>query len=315
MISFDIVIVNWNTGLSLHECLQSISSSMLSSDYHLENCVIVDNSSNDNPLIELNFPDLPVMTIVNHENKGFAFACNQGASEGDGKYILFLNPDVQLFPDTLAQALSFLEDDHHQDVGILGVQLVDGNGTVQRNVARFPTPMALFTQMLGLDRIWPNRFPPHFLNQWDHRENRQVDQVEGAFYLVPRKVFRELNGFDAIFFMYYEDLDFALRAKKAGWNSYYLADARAVHTGGAASSQIKAKRLSYVLNSRVLYVAKHFSVIAAVGILIASYAVEFWTRLGWCVLTQSWHNFVDTLRGYAMFLKSMPALVAKLGSI
>ena len=121
-----------------------------------------------------------------------------------------------------------------------------------------PRQDLLFHQMLGLDRLWPHRFPSHFMTDWDYRENREVDQVSGAFFLVRRKVFEELNGFDERFFMYFEDLDFAYRAKQAGWRSFYLADAQAVHFGGGASYQVKGKRLYYVLNSRALYVAKHF---------------------------------------------------------
>ncbi len=264
---------------------------------------------------DLDFPHLPVKLIENRENKGFAYACNQGVEGGSGEYILFLNPDTRLFPDTLAQALFFLEEKQNDQVGILGVQLVDANGTVQRNAARFPTLMTLFSQMLGLDRLWPDRFPPHFMREWDHQENREVNQVEGAFYFVRRRVFQELKGFDERFFMYFEDLDFAYRAKKAGWRSYYLADTKAIHYGGMASSQIKAKRLSYVLNSRVLYVAKHFSTQAAICILVASVGVEFWFRLGWCVINLSWHNLLDTIYGYGMFLKTTPNLMGKLGSV
>ncbi len=166
--------------------------------------------------------------------------------------------------------------------------------------------------MLGLDRLWPARFPPHFISEWDHQSNKVVDQVEGAFFFVRRRVFKELNGFDETFFMYFEDVDFAFRAKLAGWKSFYLADTKALHYGGGASYQVKARRLSYVLNSRVLYVAKHFGVSAASGILFASVGIEFLARLGWNVINFSWYNLADTLRAYGMFLKAIPQLIRKL---
>jgi GT2 family glycosyltransferase len=281
MINFDIVIVNWNTGSQLRDCLQSILLASPASVLQLRQCVVVDNASVDDSAEGLEGLPLPLAMIRNHENKGFAYACNRGAKVGGSEYILFLNPDFRLFPDSLVKALRFLEEKRNERVGILGIQLVDHNGVVQRNAARFPTPKSLFYQMLG-------------------------------FYLVRRKVFEELKGFDERFFMYFEDLDFAYRAKQAGWKSYYLADAQALHYGGGASNQVKARRLSYVLNSRVLYVAKHFGMPAARGILLASVGIEFWTRLGWSFINLSGQNFIETLRAYGMFVRTLPRLLREL---
>ena len=312
MVNLDIVIVNWNTRPQLRDCLQSILPASPVSVLRLRQCVVVDNASVDGSAGGLEDLPLPLTMIKNHENKGFAYACNQGAKVGRSEYILFLNPDFRLFPDSLVKALCFLEGKRNELVGTLGIQLVDENGVIQRNAARFPTPGSLFYQMLGLDRLWPRRFPSHFMTSWDHRESREVDQVTGAFCLVRRKMFEVLKGFDERFFMYFEDLDFAYRAKWAGWKSYYLSDAQALHYGGGASNQVKAKRLSYVLNSRVLYVAKHFGVPAARGILLASLGIEFWTRLGWSLINLSGQNFIETLRAYGMFVRTLPRLLREL---
>jgi GT2 family glycosyltransferase len=314
MIDFDIVTVNWNTGSQLRDCLQSISLASPASVLRLRQCVVVDNASADGSADRLEDLPLPLTMIRNHENKGFAYACNQGAKVGKAEYILFLNPDFRLFLDSLVKALCFLEEKRNEWVGILGIQLVDENGVIQHNVARFPTPKSLFYQMLGFNRLWPRRFPSHFMTDWDHRESREVDQVTGAFYLVRRKLFKVLKGFDERFFMYFEDLDFAYRAKQAGWKSYYLSDAQALHYGGGASSQVKARRLSYVLNSRVLYMAKHFGTLAAWSILLTSLGIEFWTRLGWSLINLSGQNFIETLRAYGMFARTLPRLLRELGN-
>jgi N-acetylglucosaminyl-diphospho-decaprenol L-rhamnosyltransferase len=309
IVNFDIVIVNWNTGTKLYECLQSIPLACPASFVQLSHCTVVDNASTDGSLNALSELPLPLEIIHNEANKGFAYASNQGAKVGDAQYILFLNPDSKLFPDNLQKAFLFLEEKQNERVGILGIQLIDGDGIVQRNVARFPTPNSLFYQMLGLDRLWPHRFPPHFLREWDHQDDKEVDQVEGAFFLVRRQLFEELDGFDERFFMYFEDLDFAYRAKQAGWKSYYLAETKALHYGGAASNQVKDRRLFYVLKSRVLYVAKHFGLLPAFVILFASVAVETWVRLGWDILNLSWYNFRNTFRAYVMFLVASPKLI------
>ena len=313
MLDLDIVIVNWNTGHQLRDCLPTISIASPPDAIHLQRCIVVDNASQDGSADGFDDSSLSPLLIRNHENKGFACACNQGAGEGESEYILFLNPDSRLFPDSLMKALRFMEEKRSERIGILGIQLVDEKGVIQRNVARFPTPKSLLYQMLGLDHLWPGRFPSHFMTDWDHRDTREVDQVTGAFYLVRRRLFEELQGFDEQFFMYFEELDFAFRAKQAGWKTYYLADAQALHYGGGASKQIIAKRLSYVLNSRIRYVAKHYGNRAAILILIASFLVEFWARLGWSVIHLSWENFIGTIQAYGMFLNSLPELLRNLG--
>ena len=313
MIDFDIVIVNWNTGSQLRECLQLILPATSQSILCLRHCIIVDNASHDGSVDGLESLPLPLTIIRNRENMGFGFAANQGARAGESKFILFLNPDFRLYPDSLVKALHFMVGEQAEGVGILGIQLVDGDGVVHRNVARFPTPGSLFFQMLGLDRLWPRRFPSHFMTDWDHQTSREVDQVTGAFFLVVRTLFEELGGFDERFFMYFEDLDFAYRAKQAGWNSYYLADAQALHYGGGSSDQVKAKRLYYVFNSRVLYVAKHFGKASAIKILIACFLVEFWARLALSIARFSKPALVETLQAYRMFFGTLPQLLEKIG--
>jgi N-acetylglucosaminyl-diphospho-decaprenol L-rhamnosyltransferase len=312
MIDFDIVIVNWNTGAQLRECLQLILPACPESILCLRRCIIVDNASQDGSTDGLEDLSLPLTIIRNHENMGFGFAANQGAKAGESKYILFLNPDFKLYPDSLVKAMRFMDGKRAEQVGILGIQLVDKDGVVHRNVARFPTPKSLFYQMLGLDHLWPRHFPSHFMTDWDHHESREVDQVTGAFFLVRRRVFEKLKGFDERFYMYFEDLDFAYRAKQTGWSSYYLADAQALHYGGGSSYQIKSRRLYFVFNSRVLYIAKHFGTLSAIKILIACILAEFWARLAWSFANLSKEAAIETIQAYRMFLGTLPQLLRKL---
>ena len=310
--SLDIVIVNWNAGNKLFECLDSIRHSSADSSYHLANCIVVDNASTDGSVDQIKNMDLPLQLVVNAENKGFGSACNQGANCGSSEYILFLNPDVQLFSDSVSKSISFMESKDNQQIGILGIQMIDQTGTVHRNVARFPSPRSLFYQMLGLDRLWPGRFPPHFMTDWAHRDSRIVDQVPGAFFLIRRSLFQDLDGFDKRFFMYFEDLDLAYRARMAGWPSYYLSGVNAFHHGGGTTDQVKALRLFYVLRSRILYVAKHFGYRHALGIMLASLTVEAWVRLGWSLVNLSARNFLETLQAYVLYIRELPALIRKI---
>ena len=159
----------------------------------------------------------------NADNRGFGAACNQGAAGSDADFLLFLNPDTRLMPGSLAEPVRYLRSPEHETVGIVGIQLFDADGHVARNTARAPTAWSMVGNSVGLDRLMPRLFPPHFVTEWAHDETRPVDQVMGAFFLVRRSVFEALGGFDERFFVYYEDLDFSVRARAHGWSSVYLA--------------------------------------------------------------------------------------------
>lgn len=312
MADLDIVVVNWNAGNKLLECLDSIRHSNIDTSVRLAKCVVVDNASTDSSVDLIRDLDLPLELILNTENKGFGFASNQGAKCVSSKYILFLNPDVRLFPDSLAKSVSFMESDNDVQIGILGIQMIDQKGAIHRNVARFPSPASLFYQMLGIDRLLPRQFPPHFMTDWTHIESRVVDQVPGSFFLVRRAVFDHLHGFDERFFMYFEDLDLAYRARKSGWVNYYLSNVRAFHHGGGTTDQVKALRLFYVLRSRLYYAAKHFGYSHALWIMIISLTVEVWVRLGWSLIRFSARNFLETLQAYLMYIRELPVLLKKI---
>src|SRR5207245_5442374 len=133
-----------------------------------------------------------------------------------------------------------------------------------RTCARFPTPRRFLSSILGLDRALPAMFPPHFMVEWNHEESQEVDQVMGAFFLVRRSVFEALGGFDERFFVYFEEVDFSLRARKLGWRTFYLSVAQAYHLGsGLVTKPAQAARLFYSLRSRILYAYKHFNGLAA----------------------------------------------------
>ncbi len=270
----DVVIVNWNTGLQLAECIQSLA---IANRGQIRKIVVVDNASTDGSAFNLPSQTLPLEVVHNSTNRGFAAACNQGARCSDADFILFLNPDTALEPDSLSVPLRFMCDSENSSVGISSIQLVDDEGRVSRSCSRFPTPWRLWLQILGLDRFYPSSTQK--MHEWDHRDTRSVDQVIGAFFLIRRSLFDSLGGFDERFFVYFEEVDLSFRARKQGFSSYFLTDARAFHKGGGSTDQIKATRLFYVLRSRILYSYKHFGVVSATGVLLATLFIEPFTRL------------------------------------
>ena len=307
--SIDIIIVNWNSGDQLQCCHRSVL--MADKDnLILSRVVVMDNASTDGSAEDLEEMNLPFYLKHNKDNLGFAIACNQGAEGSNADYLLFLNPDARLFKDSLTNTFKFIEQKGNKNIGILGIQLVDDRGQISRICARFPSPSDFFYRMLGLDHLFPDHFPSHFMTEWDHRDSRDVNQVMGSFFLIRRSLFQGLGGFDERFFVYFEDLDISYRAWKAGWRSFYFADAKAYHKGGGTSEKVKDIRLFYLLRSRIQYGYKHFNKTSATMVALMTLILEPIARLSWAAIRLSYEEIVATLKGCLMLWRASPAILA-----
>jgi N-acetylglucosaminyl-diphospho-decaprenol L-rhamnosyltransferase len=308
--SLDIIIVNWNTGPLLHTCLKSIADSDTTA-YRIGHVVVVDNGSADNSCDDLNDVGLPLVLKRNGVNRGFAAACNQGAAATDSDYLLFLNPDTALFNDSLSRPIAFMEEPANADIAICGVRLVGDKGEPAVSCARFPTLGTFFSQATGLTRFWPGFFKPQLMTPAECGATREVDQIIGAFFLIRRSVFEQLDGFDDRFFVYFEEVDLSLRARQHGYRSVYLAEAAIYHQGGVSSEQIAATRLFYSLRSRLLFGFKHFGRLEAVLLVVITVAIEPFARVAWALARGSFVEARQTVRGYgelfAYFTQRAPA--------
>ena len=301
MPSLSIVIVNWNTRDQLRECLSSLSVPTLPAHWSIEDVVVVDNASTDGSADRLSSPVGRLRIERNERNRGFGAACNQGAAVAGGEALLFLNPDTRLFASSLEAPLTLLGAPERASTGIIGIALEDESGHVARVCARFPRAGHFLAQAVGLDRIHPGS--GHLMREWDHLDSRPVDQVIGAFFLVRRSLFDRMEGFDERFFVYFEEVDLALRARRAGFASYYCAEARAFHSGGGSSRQIKGQRLFYVLRSRLQYGAKHFGIVEFGVLLFATLLVEPISRLVQLLLSGRIGEISNLLEGYSLLFR------------
>jgi len=299
--TLDVIIVNWNAGQPLRECVLSIGSAE-ESGFDLTRVVVVDNGSTDGSLDAMHNPGLPLTVIHNPENRGFAAACNQGAKGSKADYLLFLNPDTRLFRETLSKPIHFMEQPENAQVGICGVRLVDDFGITTISCARFPSVKIFFGKMTGLSRILPRVFPSHVMSSGECLHSSTVDQVIGAFFLVRKSLCNSLGGFDERFFVYFEEVDFSLRAKRKGFSSYYLSDVLLYHKGGGSSEKAKAKRLFYSLRSRVQYGFKHFSLPEALALLMLTLTLELMARMSLAIFSLSMSRFNETIRGYSQLI-------------
>src|SRR5947209_3339403 len=129
--SVHVVIVNWNSGAQLRDCLQSFEA-VANDSVAVARITVVDNASVDGSAERLQ-TTMPLVVIRNDDNRGFAAACNQGAAGSQAEYLLFLNPDTRLMPGSLELPARYLASEHHENVGLVSIQLIDANGDVTRN--------------------------------------------------------------------------------------------------------------------------------------------------------------------------------------
>ena len=307
----DIIIVNWNAGNQLEKVITSISS------YHdglVNSVIIVDNDSFDNSLdiIKSKLLTYPFSVKIarNEKNVGFGAACNQGAILSNSDFLLFLNPDAEIYKNSLKEPVKFLTHAENADVGIVGIQLLDQNGSISMSCSRFPSLATFAAHAMGLNRVPFFSAMSLHMSDWKHDATRQVDHVIGAFYFIRRPLFLSLGGFDERFFVYLEDLDLSLRASKIGFKSFFLADTRAFHSGGGTSQQVQAHRLFYSLRSRILYGFKHFSKWKAWTLMFVTLAIEPVTRTVFSA-TSGFDGISHTWRGFGMLYRDLPQILRR----
>lgn len=302
--SLDIVIVNWNTGDALRDCLQSIADG--AGGVTVARVVVVDNHSTDDSLA-LAAAAMPTAVLIrNPDNRGFGAACNQGAAGSRADYLLFLNPDTRLEADTLRNTVAFLDGPGQHSVGICGIRLEGDGGHATTSAARFPTPRVIVGQATGLARWLPAVFPPHLLTAPECAGTRDVDQVIGAYFVIRRPLFETLGGFDERFFVYFEEVDLSLRARLAGYRSVFFHGAVAYHKGGVSSDQVKAARLFYSLRGRLLYAWKHYSRASAWMVMAITFGIEWPARMARAAVAggTAWAETAEAFRRLVAFVRT-----------
>lgn len=293
-----VVIVNWNSGSLIVECIRSLLSSSFS-DFL---CYVVDNNSSDGSFMRLRiiFDDTRLVYIQNNENSGFGKACNQALSLVNAEYVLFLNPDTALDKSTLENAIRFIEQ--KPDIHVLGIQNIRKDNTILATCSRFPHTGRLINDMLGLSKIMPHVFKPGMImKDWDHNDSRFVDHVSGAFYLVRFRTLSLTGFFDERFFLYLEDLDLSKRITDYGGKIFFNADYKVFHAGGGTSEKIPAKRLFYSLQSRVLFCEKYRKELNPTLVLFFSLIPEPLIRLIGSVIRLRWKDCAAIIQSYKLF--------------
>lgn len=245
-----IIIVNWNTRDLLRDCLTSLGAEQYLR-YHV---IVVDNASTDGSveMIAQHFPQ--VHLIKNARNVGFASANNQGIAISQERYILLLNSDTRVPPDTLPSLTEFMQA--HPEAGACSPRLVHPDGRPQAFAfGGDPTPGYL------LRRVVNHLLLRRSLHNWETNQIQEVDWVSGACLLARREAVAQAGPLDENIFMYFEDNDWCLRIRRQGWKIYYVPSVPILHLGGQSLAQNPAARRAYDRSLAYFY-TKHYGPLA-----------------------------------------------------
>lgn len=249
-----IIIVNYRVYPYLDACLRAVLAAL--SELNAE-IIVVDNDTEEAQQILLaeKFPG--VNWICLKQNIGFARANNLAIKKAVGKYILFLNPDTSIQPNTLNDAVQYLT--LHPAVGAVGVQMRNGDGHfLPESKRNQPSLMGSLFKLMGLAMLFPKSaiFNNYALGHLDKNQVHAVPILAGAFIMMPTELIVKMQGFDESFFMYGEDIDLSLRVLQEGFKNHYLGNLTITHFKGASSKQDPAY-LTHFYGSMIIFVEKY----------------------------------------------------------
>lgn len=263
-----IVIVNWNTCDFLRDCLASIDKTVPPLTFET---IVIDNGSSDGSaeMVQNEFPSVELISCP--ENPGFAAANNLGIRRATGRYCVVLNPDTKVLPGAFKTMVDFA--DSHPKVGIVGPKLLNGDGSLQMNGRKFPTFVREALGLTRLDRFFPKAYFNMLWGRDDFDQVCEVDEIMGACMLVRKSAIEQVGMMDERFIMYYEEVDWCLRMKKAGHSIWYLPEACVIHYGGQASAKAGIRKFVMAFDSEYHFFRKHHNIFEAMLLRVLSWTL------------------------------------------
>lgn len=251
-----VIIVSWNVRELIRQNLKALSQENIQGSLEV---IVVDNASTDGTtdIIREEFPK--VHLVENHNNMGFAYACNQASLQAGGQYLFFLNPDARVRPG----AMAFMADhlDRHPEIAMLGPRLSTPDGAVQPSVRRDPNLAAQLLIILKLRRLlsMSQSLRDYYWSEFDYDSQQEVPQLMGAAMMVRRSDFEAVGRFDDKFFLWFEEVDLCIRLRLAGKKIVYFPSAAVYHLGAASFRQEKTlrKQVTYIRSLRYFFLKHH----------------------------------------------------------
>lgn len=206
MSSVSVFIVNYNGGLFIKECLDSLLKSQLSVPLEI---IVVDNQSTDNSLDILNSYKGKIKIIKNYHNSGFSKGNNIASHYANGDYYFLLNNDTRVFSNTIQKLYDYMCE--HDDIGALVPKLLNKDKSLQA--------------------------PGSIFGRWKFSSKKPIDVsfVAGAALLMTKKVYEQIQGLDENLFFYNDDIDLCKVLLKRKLRIVYYPLAELIHYGGLST--------------------------------------------------------------------------------
>jgi N-acetylglucosaminyl-diphospho-decaprenol L-rhamnosyltransferase len=264
-----VAIVTYRSARLTIDCLRSIAAERSMSALDIR-AIVVDNASEDAPSIAAAIAENGwwswVTLVAAPKNGGFAYGNNvalqHACAEGKPRYLHMLNPDTIVRNGAIGALFRFLEA--HREVGIAGSGLENPDGSLWQYAFRFPSVVSEFEEGL---RFWlTSHWLRHWVVAWPMTSMAQaVDWVSGASMMIRWSVIDQIGGFDENYFLYFEETDFCLRARKAGFSTWYVPESRVMHIAGQSTNVTAPKETlerlpAYWFESRRRYFAVNHGV-------------------------------------------------------
>jgi GT2 family glycosyltransferase len=257
-----VIIVSWNACDYLRNCLNSIRKTGASA---VKEVIVVDNDSKDGSA-EMVLREFPEATLIRAgENLGFARANNLGIRHCTGSMLALVNSDVLVHPDCFQNLMTYLKS--NPEAGLVGPQVLNGDGSIQRSCGRLPSLWTTACHFLGLDKIFRRIefFSGFQMSNLTFDRPLPVEVLSGCFCVARSAAVEEVGGLDERFFFYAEDVDWCKRFNDAGWKVMLVPSARATHFGGGSSANAPLRYSIEILRANLLYWKKHHGISGQMG--------------------------------------------------
>jgi GT2 family glycosyltransferase len=273
VVDLSVIIVSWNTIDLLRDCLTSVSAQLDDKDVEI---IVVDNASSDGSATMVEREFQWIRLIRNQHNLGFASGNNLGIRDSRGRYVLLLNSDTVVPAGAMHTLIEFMDDT--PDAGACGPRLIRPDGQPQA-YGFGADPTLGYLARRAIFRFFLRRH----LHNWNTDVVQRVDWVSGACLLARRAAIDQVGMLDAAMFMYFEDNDWCLRMRQAGWSVYYCPLASVVHLGGQSLSGNPSAHLAYYHSLEHFY-RKHYSPLAGtvLGLGLAAHRLFQSSANGFC---------------------------------
>lgn len=250
-----VLIVNWNTRDLLDACLKSIPA--VTGSHEVE-VIVVDNASSDGSAEMVRKNHSKVRLIEPGANTGYAKGNNIAFQASHGDFVLTLNPDTELRPDTLDEAIRAFE--RHPSAVALGAKQIGVDGLVQASVRGFPTLRGILGDLAGFARKRPGSgWDSYRLHGFDYEQEQLAPQPMGTFLFFKRSALEALGSspYDENFPIFFNEVDLLYRLRQAGGETWYVPSVQILHYGGEGTRQVRKSMIWESHRSLVRFFEKH----------------------------------------------------------